>query len=289
MIAAAGGRFGRYAVLIAAVLFFGTPLVWLLLAPTKTYEQLLDLPPLAFGSFENVATAWANVVQYSDGIIFRWIGNSFLYTILGAGLATVLAVPAGYGLAKFRFPGRTAVLFATLLTMIIPGAALILPLYLELSALRITNTMWAVILPSTFFPFGVYLIYLFAANTIPDSIIEAARIDGASEGRILRSIFLPLARPAVVMVAFFAVVGAWNNFFLPFIMLTSRDLATLQSGLQIMASNTGALTGVNYTVFNIRAPEIALSALVSVLPILAIFLFAQKYLVAGQVTAAEKG
>jgi len=155
--------------------------------------------------------------------------------------------------------------------------------------MHLTNTIWSVILPSLFYPFGVYLIYMFAANTIPDSIIEAARLDGASEIRILLSIFLPLARPAIVMVFFFAFVGAWNSFFLPYIMLTGFDLANLQTGLAFMVTDTGALTGINFGVNDVKAPEIALASIVSVLPILVIFIFAQKYLVAGQTTAAEKG
>lgn len=288
-IAALSGRAGRNILLIAAVLFFGIPLVWLLLAPTKTYSELLSTAPLSFGNLQNVGDAWEHIVAYKGGIIFRWIGNSVIYTVLGSILPVLFAVPAGYGLAKFRFRGRSTILFTTLVMMIVPSAALILPLYLELSALRLTNTMWAVILPSVFYPFGVYLIYLFAANSIPDSIIEAARIDGASELRILLGIFVPLARPAIVMVFFFAFVGAWNSFFLPYIMLTGSDLANLQVGLSILVVDTGALTGINFGVNDIHAPEIALASIVSVLPILLIFIFAQRHLVAGQTAAAEKG
>lgn len=288
-VAALSGKAGRNLVLLAAVIFFGTPLVWLLLAPTKTYADLLSSAPLSFGSFGNVVDAWNHIVEYKGGIIFRWIGNSLVYTVLGSALPVLLAIPAGYGLAIFRFRGRNTVLFLTLIMMIVPSAALILPLYLELSAMHLTNTIWSVILPSLFYPFGVYLIYMFAANTIPDSIIEAARLDGASEIRILLSIFLPLARPAIVMVFFFAFVGAWNSFFLPYIMLTGFDLANLQTGLAFMVTDTGALTGINFGVNNVKAPEIALASIVSVLPILVIFIFAQKYLVAGQTTAAEKG
>jgi multiple sugar transport system permease protein len=198
-------------------------------------------------------------------------------------------VPAGYALAKFRFAGRALLLFLTLVMMIVPSAALILPLYLEMSALQLTGTAWSVILPLAFYPFGVYIIFLFAATSMPDSIIEAARMDGCGEWVIFWRIFTPLARPAIVMVAFFAFVASWNAFFLPYIMLSDQDMATMQTGLQLLVANTGAVTGANFTGLPIKAPEVALAAIFSILPILLIFAFAQRHLVAGQTVAAEKG
>lgn len=282
-------RIGRNALFVAAILFFGLPIVWLLLAPTKTNNGLQYEPPLSFGSFENARQAAANLFGYDGGIIWTWAANSFWYTAASLAIALVASVLAGYALAKFRFRGRRIVLFATLLTMIVPAAALILPLYLEMSAVGLTNTPWSVILPHTFFPFGVYLIYLYAKTSIPNSIIEAARIDGCSEIAIMIRIFVPLAWPAIATVAFFAFASSWNAFFLPFIMLTDQGLATLQTGLQILVSSTGAIGGGNQSNLPIHAPEVALAAIVSVLPILIVFLFAQRYLVAGQTAGAEKG
>jgi multiple sugar transport system permease protein len=215
--------------------------------------------------------------------------NSVVYSLASVALGLATAVPAGYALAVFRFPGRSAMVFLTLVTMIVPPAALILPLYLEMSAIQLTDTPWSVILPLAFYPFGVYIIFLFTESTLPRSTLEAARIDGCGEWAIFRRIFLPLARPAVVMVAFFAFVASWNSFFLPYIMLSSQDLATMQTGLQLLVANTGAVTGVNFTGLPIKGPEVALAAIVSVLPILLIFAFAQRHLVAGQTAGSEKG
>lgn len=282
------GALGRNAFLVATILFFGIPVVWLLLAPTKTEAQLDSLPALAFGDLGNVAEAWQHLVDYSDGILGRWVLNSLLYTGASLAIGLVTSVLAGYGLAKFRFRGRDTVLFLTLVSMIVPGAALILPLYLEMSAVHLTNTVWSVILPMSFHPFGVYLIYLYATTSVPNALIEAARIDGASEWRTMWSIFLPLARPAVIMVAFFNFVSAWNSFFLPYIMLTDPGLANLQTGLNLLIRNTGALMGANFSKLPIDQPELALAAIVSVLPILTIFIFAQRYLVAGQTAGAIK-
>lgn len=280
---------GRNILFIATIAFFATPIVWLLLAPTKSTNQLSYLNPLAFGSLSQLGTTASNLLSYQNGIIWTWFFNSVWYTLVSVSIALVASIPAGYALAKFRFRGNTVILFVTLLTMIVPAAALILPLYLEMSAVGMVNTPWSVILPGTFYPFGVYMIYLFAKNAIPDSIIEAARLDGASEFGILMRIFVPLARPAIIMIAFFAIVGSWNSFFLPFIMLTSSNLQTLQTGLDALVSATGALGGGNLSNIAIHAPEVAFATLLSILPILLVFLFAQKYLAAGQAAGAEKG
>ena len=288
MIARFTGRFGRNAFLLAALVFFGTPIIWLLLAPSKSATGLATEPPLSFGSFALIGEAAVHLFSYQGGIVWVWLGNSIWYTATSALIAVLTAIPTGFALAKYSFRGRHLILFATLLTMIVPAAALILPLYLEMSALRLTNTPWSVILPLGFYPFGVYLVYLFATTSIPSSIVEAARLDGASEFSILLRIFVPLARPAIVMVAFFAIADSWTSFFLPYIMLTSPTSATLQTGLQLLASGTGAIRGSGVVYTDIKAPEVALAALISVIPILLVFLFAQKYLVAGQTAGAEK-
>ena len=283
------GVAGRNALLAAVVLFFGLPMVWLLLAPGKDPAELAATAPLSPGDVGGYVEAARHLLDYSGGILGRWFVNSVWYSRASVVLVLATAVPAGYALATFRFPGRSALLFLTLVLMIVPPAALILPLYLEMSALQLTNTPWSVILPLAFYPFGVYIIFLFTASTMPESIIEAARLDGCGEWGIFFRIFVPLARPAVVMVAFFAFVASWNAFFLPYIMLSSPDLATMQTGLQLLVANTGAVTGVNFTGLPIKGPEVALAAILSVLPILLIFAFAQRHLVAGQTAAAEKG
>lgn len=289
MLAGAGDRFGRNMLFVITIVFFGLPLVWLLLAPTKTANQLEYQNPLSFGGFAQVGQAAKNLFGYEGGIIGVWAFNSAWYTVVSVILAVLIAVPAGYALAKFPFRGRTTILFTTLIMMVVPGAALILPLYLEMSSAHLTDTPWSVILPLAFYPFGVYIIYLYAKESIPDSLIEAARLDGCSEAGIMWRIFVPLAKPAIIMIAFFSFVGSWNSFFLPYIMLTSPHLATLQTGLQFLISGSGALGGGNTSNIPIHPPEVALAALISVLPILLVFLFAQKHLVAGQTAGAEKG
>lgn len=289
MLSEAGGKVGRNLLYAFTILFFGVPIVWLLLAPTKDVNTLNSAPSLSFGSFAQLGASIGHLFSYDGGIIWVWASNSIWYTAVSVLIAVATAVPAGYALATYRFRGSTTVLFTTLMMMIVPPAALILPLYLEMSAVGLVDTPWSVILPLTFYPFGVYMIYLFTKTSIPGSVIEAARLDGCSEFGILMRIFLPLARPAIAMIAFFSIVGSWNSFFLPYIMLTSQRLATLQTGLQVLVTGTGALSGGNLTNINIHAPDVALAALISVLPILVVFLFAQRYLAAGQAAGAEKG
>ena len=285
---AAPGSFGRNALLAATVLFFGLPILWLLLAPTKTHDQLTGSRALSFGSLSDVGGAWTHVFGYDGGIFATWLGNSAVISVSTVVLTVLTCVPAGYGLAKFAFVGRTTTLFLTLVTMIVPQAALILPLYLEMSAVNLTNSLWAVILPLSFYPFGVYIVYLHATAAMPDSLIEAARLDGASEWAIFFRVYAPIARPAVVMVSFFSFVTAWNTFFLPYIMNTDPQLANVQTGLQLLVRNTNALGGANFTGIPVREPEVALAALLSISPILLIFVFAQRFLVAGQKAGAEK-
>jgi multiple sugar transport system permease protein len=182
------------------------------------------------------------------------------------------------------------VLNATLLTMIIPQAALILPLYLEMVQFGLIGTVWSVILPSAFFPFGVYLSYLYYNDSVPRSLLEAARTDGASELRIFWSLGLPLGRPALGLIGFFCFVQAWNQYFLPFVMFSSDNLYNLQLGLQTLISSTGAVNpSYGPTTLPVYQPEAALAAILTVAPTLVVFVVAQRYLRASQVRGAVKG
>ena len=150
-----------------------------------------------------------------------WLENSARYSVGGVLLALVCAVPAGYGLALTEFIGRRVLLTITLVVMIMPASALVLPLFLEVNLFHLENTAWSVVLPFSFFPFGVYLCYIFFSSTIPRDLLAAARVDGASEWGVFRRVALPLARPIVALVGFFAFVSDWTNFFLPYVMFYS--------------------------------------------------------------------
>jgi len=280
-------RLPIYAILIVATGFFFVPIVWLLLAPTKTDHQLLVDNPFSIGSFHGLATSWRLMFDYQGSTLVTWLKNSAIYSFGAVVLALVCAIPAGYGLALTQFIGRKALLGITLVVMIMPATALVLPLFLEANAVHLVGTVWSVILPLSFFPFGVYLVYIFYSSTIPKDLLAAARIDGCGEWDVFRRIALPLARPVVALVAFFAFTADWNNFFLPFVMLPNNNQYPLTVGLQDLLSSTPAFNpGIGSSA--ILRPELAVAVIVACAPVLIVFLFAQRSLVSGLLAGATK-
>ena len=219
-----------------------------------------------------------------------WLKNSAIYSIGGLALALAAAVPAGYGLALTQFIGRKTLLRITLITMIMPATALVLPLFLELDVVHLIDTAWAVILPFAFFPFGVYLCYIFFSSTIPKDLLAAARVDGCNEWSVFRYIALPLARPVVALVAFFGFVANWNNYYLPFVMLSDNSKLPVPVGLEYLIDSTAAFNPGNpgTGAQAVHRPELALAILVAVAPVAIVFLFSQRALVRGMLAGATK-
>ncbi|MDX6240407.1 MAG: multiple sugar transport system permease protein, partial [Kribbellaceae bacterium] len=253
--------------LLVLLVFFVLPVIWLLLAPTKTAADLVNQGPLTFGSLHNVARAWKNLTSFQDGILFVWLKNSAIYSVGSLVLTLATSVPAGYALALTKFRGRRLLLTITLLVMIMPSAALVLPLFLELNRFGLIGTAWSIILPFSFFPFGVYLVYIYYATSLPAEMLEAARIDGAGEWRTFISIALPLAKPVIALVAFFSFVGNWNNFFLPYLVLPNTKQFPIQVGLSQLLSSTPSFNPVAGAGLNITSPELALSIIIAILPV----------------------
>jgi multiple sugar transport system permease protein len=278
----------RIVLLLLIAVFFGLPLLWLLLAPTKTDTQLTDWTPLAFGTFARVALAWKNLTDFSDGVVLRWGLNSIVYTLASLALSLAVTLPAGYGLATSRFAGRRLLLWLTLITMIIPGSALVLPLFLEMSYVRLANTPWAVILPAAFFPFGVYLAYIYYATSLPPDLLAAARVDGCNEWQLFIHVGLPLSRVLLGLLAFLSFTANWNNYYLPYVMLNNSDLFNLPVGLQVLMTGTSALRPTFATDLPIRRAEVALAGLMLVIPVALVFLFSQRFVISGALTGATK-
>ncbi|WP_374009124.1 carbohydrate ABC transporter permease [Leifsonia sp. LS-T14] len=276
-IASTVGRVVGWVVLALFLVFFVIPIIWLLLAATKTQLQIVNDPPFSFGSLVNVAQAWTHVLAFNQGAILGWVGNSVLYSGAALVLTLVVTIPAGYALSVGNFAGRRAVLVVTLVTMIMPGAALVLPIFLELSAISLVGTIWSVILPLSFFPFGVYLTFIYFSTAVPRELYEAARLDGCSEVGVFTRVAVPLAAPIIALVAFFSFVASWNNFFLPFVMLSGSDQSPLPVGLALLASSspdfnpTGLVSGAP-----IYRPDIAVATIVTMLPVMVALLFAQR-------------
>jgi multiple sugar transport system permease protein len=277
-------------VLLLFAVFFFVPIVWLLLAPTKTDYQLDHAGSFAFGSFSTLAHTFHYMVSWQGHSLLVWLKNSAVYSFGGTALAILAAIPAGYGLALTQFIGRRTLLGITLVVMIMPATALVLPLFLEMYKIGLYGTIWSLILPFGFFPFGVYLAYIYFSSTIPKDLLASARIDGATEWGVFRHIALPLARPIVALVAFFAFVESWNNFFLPFVMTYDNSQYPLQVGLQQMIAAS--------PVFNpglphlgsvpLYRPDLAIATIVAIAPVLIVFMFAQRTLVSGMLAGATK-
>jgi multiple sugar transport system permease protein len=259
------------AVMALYLLYTLVPLAWLLINATKSQSALFAGSGLAFGGpfalFDNIG----EVFTYDGGIFLRWLGNTLLYVVAGAGGATVLATAAGYGLAKYRFPGRKAVFAVVLGAVAVPGTALAVPTFLMFSELGLTNTPLAIIVPSLISPFGLYLIWVYATEAVPDELIEAARIDGAGEIRIFLTVTLRLLVPGIVTVALFTVVSTWNNYFLPLIMLSEPRWYPLTVGLNqwsAQASGAGARP-----VFHL----VLTGSLLTIVPLVLAFLLMQRF------------
>jgi multiple sugar transport system permease protein len=279
-------------ILLCFTAFFFVPIIWLLLAPTKTDGQLVTESPFAFGSLSTLAHTFHRIVTYDGDSLLIWLKNSAIYSFGGTALAILAAIPAGYGLALTQFIGRRALLGITLVVMIMPATALVLPLFLEMNKIGLYGTIWSLILPFGFFPFGVYLAYIYFSSTIPKDLLAAARIDGASEWGVFRHIALPLATPIVGLVGFFAFVASWNNFFLPFVMTYDNSQYPLQIGLQQLISSTASFNPANYSagtnVVVLHRPDLAMAVIIAIAPVLIVFLFAQRTLVRGMLAGATK-
>ncbi|MEV4616687.1 carbohydrate ABC transporter permease [Kitasatospora sp. NPDC049258] len=263
------------------------PLAWLVLSSTKDSNSLSTSFGLWFGHgfhlFDNV---W-NVLTYDDGIYLRWFANTLLYAVVGAGGAAFISTAAGYALAKYRFRGRTVLAALVLGAVAIPGTALAVPTYLLFSEIGIVDTPWAVLLPSLVSPFGVYLMRVYTIGAVPDSMLEAARIDGSGEIRTFFTISLRLLAPGFVTVLLFSLVATWNNYFLPLIVLSDPQWFPLTVGLnQWNALATGAAgSGATTTGFY---PLVVTGSVLAIIPLVVAFLFLQRFWQSGLAAGSVK-
>jgi multiple sugar transport system permease protein len=261
-------------IMLCLAAYFITPLIWLLISSTKETTDLYTSFGLWFAEpfvfFNNLKL----VFQLDDGIFLTWMRNSFIYSFCGAMGAAVVSTITGYGFAKYNFRGSKRLFSFILASIMVPSTALAIPTYLLFAKLQIVNTIWAIILPSLVSPLGVYLMKVYSDNAIPQTLIEAARIDGATEFRIFREVSFRLLAPGFVTVLLLSIVGVWNNYLLPLIMLSKTELQPLTVGLAIWngrANGGGGGSDGSLQVVLITA------SLISIIPLIAAFLLLQKY------------
>jgi len=232
-----------------------------------------------FHVFENLS----GLVTYQDWIFVRWFGNSLIYAGSISFGSTLISALGGYAFSKYEFPGKQFLFNFILGTIMVPSTALVLPLFLMLNKIGLVNTMWGVILPSLVNPFGLYLMKVFWDSSLPNELIEASRLEGANELQIFWRIGIPLMQTGLVTVALLGFVGAWNNFFLPLIVLSEQKLYPLTLGLNVWNSVSSGAGGK--PIYNL----IAMGSLVSVLPLLIAFVVLGKYWRGGLTAGATKG
>lgn len=268
-------RNGRaHAVLAIMLVYFLIPFWWIIINASKDAAGLFSGgSALWYADSVDYVGNFMQLFTFNDGIYARWLGNSALYALTGGVGATVLAVLAGYGFAKYRFWGRNFMFAVLLGAVMVPVTALVIPTFVLLSNLSLTNTIWAVILPSLLSPFGVYLMTVFVRDTIPDELLDAARVDGASEIGTFFRVALPLMRPAIVTVLLLSVVATWNNYFLPLAMLSDSKLFPVTVGIGLWQGLASSNNGGGTSLWSL----IIIGSLVSIIPLVISFLSLQRY------------
>lgn len=260
------------------------PLYWLVIASTKSTSQLFStptfLPPPRLSLGDNLRTLFS----FQDGNFRFWIVNSAVYAIVTAVLATGVSTLCGYGLAKYRFRARRPLFGLVVGSLMVPATALVVPIFMLENFLHLTNTYQGVILPLAVFPFGAYFMSIYSLDAVPDGLMDAARIDGATELTVFWRVARPILMPGMVTLFLLSFIATWNNYFLPYVLIGDPTRFPLTVGLATWTSNLH-LAGASQPLY----PEVILGSLISVLPMLILFPFIQKYVARGLTFGAIAG
>ncbi|MDQ0753440.1 multiple sugar transport system permease protein [Streptomyces africanus] len=262
----------RIALIPTATLLLGAiycllPVAWVVIAATKSGSELFST--FTFRPGTGFADNFHDLSAYRDGVYWEWMGNSALYAVLGALLSTCVSAISGYALATYRFRSRETIFNVLLAGVLMPPVILAIPQYLLLAKADLTDSYLSVLLPQILSPYGVYLARIYAAAAVPADVVEAGRMDGASEWRIFTRIALPMMIPGMVTVFLFQFVAIWNNFLLPYIMLSDDEKFPITLGLFTLLEQ-GANTPAMYTL-------VITGAFLAVLPLVALFLVIQRF------------
>jgi multiple sugar transport system permease protein len=260
------------------------PLVYLVLSATKSNGDLFTTFGFGFGTEFNLWQNLSELLARDNGIFMRWMLNSLLYsTVAGLG-AAIFSTAAGYAFAKFRFRGRNLTFGLVLGAVFVPQTALVVPIFLLLALSGLSDNPLGVILPSMISPIGVYLMRVYIEQGVDNELLDAARVDGAGEFLIFRAIVLRLVAPGMVTVALLSFVGTWNNYFLPLIVLRSQEYQPITVGLSTWYQLAQQGGGGGQVLFSI----VITGALVSIIPVIVVFLLLQRFWQGGLTAGAIK-
>ena len=264
-----------FVVIVLALLavFFIFPLYWILTGSLKDAITINARTPQWFP----LEPTLDNYVRLFKQPAIQWLLNTIIIAVAAMALTCITAALAGYALAKKRFWGQTVLFSLLVCAMALPKQVIVIPLLQEMSALGLNNNLLAVILPTVGWPFGIFLMKQFS-ETIPTEMLEAARIDGASEVRTFVSIVFPMVKPGVGALAIFTFVNTWNDYFLQLIMLQRREVLTISTGIASLQGEVSSDFGL-----------IMAGAALAAIPIVAVFLMFQKYFTQGITMGAVKG
>ncbi|MBI9009877.1 MAG: carbohydrate ABC transporter permease [Tenericutes bacterium] len=264
----------HYIFAILLVVFFLGPVIYIIMSAFKSQSELFSSTPTFFPkaiSFDNFADS------FSRGSFLTYIGNSFIVAISSTALAVVINTMSGYALAKFRFKGDKIIMMVILSTIMLPLEVIMVPIFSVLKTLGMYNSLLALIIPAAATPTGIFLMRQYLV-TIPDDIIQSARIDGASEWKIFTRIIVPNAKPAIATLAIFSFMWRWNDYIWPLIAISSPRKYTLQLAIANMSGQYGSNYGT-----------ILATSAISMVPMLVVFLIFQKQFVQGTVNSGMKG
>lgn len=260
-------------ILAILTVFLVFPLYWIFTGSVKTAADINTQTPQWFPmnpTLENYQKLFSNPAGL-------WLFNTVFIAVVAMILTCITASMAGYVLAKKRFYGKALIFSTIICAMALPKQVILIPLLKEMSALGIHDTLWAVILPTVGWPFGVFLMKQFSEG-IPGEMLEAARIDGAGEVRTFLQIVLPMVKPGIGALAIFTFITAWNDYFMQLIMLTKNTSLTISLGIANLQAEMATDFGL-----------IMAGAAVAAIPILTVFLMFQKYFTQGIAMGAVKG
>lgn len=277
-------------VLIIMAILFIFPLYWIVTGAFKTGAEINSVTPVWFPKewvldnftklFSKRSAPLFNLGSIEGPVVpgaIRWLFNTVFMAVVAMILTCITAAMAGYVLAKKRFYGKTLLFTLIVCAMALPKQVILLPLIREISALHLYDNIWAAILPTVGWPFGVFLMKQFSEG-IPGEMLEAARIDGASEARTFMDVVVPLIKPGIGALAIFTFINSWNDYFMQLIMLTSSQNLTISLGIATMQAE-------NSTDFGL----IMAGATLAAVPIITVFLIFQKYFTQGITMGAVKG
>ncbi len=263
----------RYTLLLIFTAIFVFPIVWVLLSSLKPQSELFTFP---LSILPNDPTLKNYFAAFREGEFLLYFKNSMFVAVTATLITVLINTMAGYALSKFIFKGRDIIFYVMIATLMIPLQVIMVPIFLLLKNLGMLNSLWGIIIPPAATPTGIFLARQYIL-TIPNSLIEAARIDGGGEFFIFHSIILPLATPIIATITIFSFMWRWNDFLWPFIVISTQKFMTVQLAL---ANFVGQ--------YQINWASLLAMTIISMVPMIIVFLLFQKYFVKGLTAGGVK-